>query len=150
MDGLRLGEDDHGVWVGCPAGTVGQRGTEPPVTWDTAYVVCFPREAWWTALFNAPPRWTELYCDISTVPEWRGDEVTMVDLDLDVLRRRDGTVEVVDEDEFAEHQVRYGYSRSVIERAQESCDRLAKAAGDGTEPFATAFRPWLDRTVALS
>lgn len=150
MDGFRLGEDEHGVWVGCPAGTVGRRGLEPPITWDTAYVVCFPRASWWTALFNAPPRRTELYCDISSVPEWHDHEVTMIDLDLDVLRRRDGSVEVVDEDEFAEHQVRYGYSRSVIEQARLSCDRLAEAAGDGTEPFASAFRPWLARTVELS
>lgn len=33
----------------------------------------------------------------------------MVDLDLDVVRRFDGSAEILDEDEFAEHQVRYGY-----------------------------------------
>jgi hypothetical protein len=143
LQGHRLGEDEHGVWVGCPAGTVGQRGAEPPITWDWRHVMCFPRSTWWTATFNAPPQRTEIYCDISTVPEWHGAEVRMIDLDLDVIRRRDGTVEVVDEDEFAEHQVRYGYPESVIAQAQASCDRLAKSVGEGAEPFATVYRDWL-------
>ena len=42
-------------------------------------------------------------------------EVTMVDLDLDVVRlRADQRVLIVDEDEFAEHQVRYSYPAEVI------------------------------------
>ena len=42
---------------------------------------------------------------------WAGDdEVHLVDLDLDVVRRRmTGDVELRDEDEFAEHRVRFGY-----------------------------------------
>jgi predicted RNA-binding protein associated with RNAse of E/G family len=48
-----------------------------------------------------------LYIDITTVPRWvSGDQVEMVDLDLDVIRRFDGPAEILDEDEFAEHQVR--------------------------------------------
>ena len=33
----------------------------------------------------------------------------MVDLDLDVIRMRDGRIILDDEDEFEEHQVRYAY-----------------------------------------
>jgi protein associated with RNAse G/E len=64
----------------------------------------------------------------------------MVDLDLDVIRvRATGSVEVVDEDEFAEHQVRYGYPEDVVRRAREVADRLA-ATLNHTEPFAGAYR----------
>lgn len=142
-----LGEDEHGVWVGGLAGSSTQRGNEPPLSFDDNYVLLFPRGQWWTAVFNAEPNATEIYCDISTPPEWPHDgEVTMVDLDLDVVRvRADQAVLLLDEDEFAEHQVRYGYPDEVIRRAREAADWLMQAVGDGTEPFAGSYRAWLDQ-----
>ncbi|MEW9532253.1 DUF402 domain-containing protein [Microbispora sp. NPDC049125] len=138
-----LGEDEHGVWVGCASGTVARRGYEPPVVWGLPYVMLFPRDAWWTATFNAEPHETAIYCDITTVPEWRDGEVTMVDLDLDVLRFRDGRVHLDDEDEFAEHQVRYAYPEDVISRAERSAAWLIDAVGRGAGPFNGAHGPWL-------
>ncbi|HVX46236.1 MAG TPA: DUF402 domain-containing protein [Mycobacteriales bacterium] len=148
LKGYRLGEDEHGVWVGMPAGTSGRRGYEPPIVWPEAQVMLFPRDSWWVATFNAAPARIELYCDISTVPEWTDGTVTMVDLDLDVYRRRGGPVEIDDEDEFAEHQVRYGYPPDVIATAQHSCDRLADAVRGGAEPFAGRYQHWLHRVTA--
>lgn len=139
-----LGEDEHGRWLGAPANNPSQRGDEPPVVMPQAHVLLLPRDRWWTASFNAPPQKTEIYCDITSPVEFSDDLVTMVDLDLDVLRRRDGTVLVDDEDEFAEHQVKYGYPPGVIASAQASCDWLvANVATE--EPFLTAYKPYLDR-----
>jgi predicted RNA-binding protein associated with RNAse of E/G family len=105
----------------------------------------FPRDGWWTASFNAAPHRTDVYCDITTVPTWPGpDVVTMVDLDLDVRRRRTGLVEILDEDEFALHQVRYGYPAEVIEQAWAAAEWLATALTDQIEPFGSAYRHWLD------
>ncbi len=142
---LLLGEDEHGVWVGCPSGSQARRGHEPPVTYRRPFVMLFPRDAWWTACFNAAPHKTEIYCDISTVPQWPdAHTVTMVDLDLDVIRRRRGRRIILDdEDEFAEHQVAYGYPPEVIEAARRSADWLLAAVGGDTEPFAGAYRAWL-------
>ncbi|MFD0886214.1 DUF402 domain-containing protein [Streptosporangium algeriense] len=140
---LLLGEDEHGVWVGCPPGSSGRRGQEPPVVWDQPFVILFPRDAWWTATFNAAPYKTEIYCDVSTVPRWDGDEVTMVDLDLDVIRiREDGRVLLDDEDEFEEHRVRYAYPREIVERARASAAALMEAVTARTAPFASTPR-WL-------
>ncbi|MFF5213442.1 DUF402 domain-containing protein [Streptosporangium sp. NPDC000396] len=143
---LLLGEDEHGVWTGCVAGTSGSKGNEPPVTWPYAFVMLFPRDAWWTAVFNAAPDRTEIYCDISTVPRWSGDEVSMVDLDLDVIRMRDGRIFLDDEDEFEEHQVRYAYPPDVIESARASAAHLMKAVTAGTAPFGPAPR-WLSHVT---
>ncbi|MET7937941.1 DUF402 domain-containing protein [Streptomyces sp. NPDC005322] len=141
----RLGEDEHGVWLGLPGGTVMRKGYGPMVPIACAHVLLFPREAWWTAAFNAPPRATEIYCDITTPPEWVSPyEVTMVDLDLDVIRRRtDGSTRMVDQDEFAEHQVRYGYPAEVVTEAEAAGRWLLKAVGDGAEPFGDAYGRWL-------
>ncbi|MBW8091676.1 DUF402 domain-containing protein [Streptomyces hygroscopicus subsp. hygroscopicus] len=141
----RLGEDEHGVWLGLPADSVMRKGHGPDVRLDVAHVLLFPRAAWWTAVFNAAPRETEIYCDITTPPQWVSpDEVTMVDLDLDVIRKRtDGTTLMIDQDEFAEHQVRYGYPAEVVAEAEASGRWLLDAVGSGAEPFGTAHASWL-------
>ncbi|ACZ85359.1 DUF402 domain-containing protein [Streptosporangium roseum] len=143
---LLLGEDEHGVWTGCLAGSSGRRGHEPPVAWSHAFVMLFPRDAWWTASFNAAPNKTEIYCDISTVPEWRDGEVTMVDLDLDVIRMRDGRIFLDDEDEFEEHLLRYAYPPDVIANARASAARLMEAVAADAAPFAGAPH-WLSHVT---
>jgi len=140
----RLGEDEHGVWLGAPVDTVWQRGSEPAVTMTAAHVSLFPRDAWWVANFNAAPAKFEVYIDLSTAPAWTAaDEVTMVDLDLDVVRHRgSGAAELLDEDEFLEHQRRYGYPDDVIRRTREVADRLMDEVTTA-EPFTSAYRSWL-------
>ncbi|MEZ0072328.1 DUF402 domain-containing protein [Planotetraspora sp. GP83] len=141
--GRLLGEDEHGSWVGCSAGTVGQRGHEPPVVWEMPFVMLFPRDQWWTATFNADGHETAIYCDVTTVPVWQGGEVTMVDLDLDVLRFKDGRLHLDDEDEFAEHQVLYAYPDEVISQAERSAAWLMDAVGRASGPFGGAHDHWL-------
>ncbi|WP_037908115.1 DUF402 domain-containing protein [Actinacidiphila yeochonensis] len=141
----RLGEDEHGVWLGLPASSVMRKGHDHEVPIAEAHVVLFPRDAWWTASFNAPPRSTEIYCDITTPPLWPSSaEVTMVDLDLDVLRKRgSATPLLVDEDEFAEHQAHYGYPADVIRSAEESARWLMHAVAERTGPFDGRHLGWL-------
>jgi uncharacterized protein len=144
-----LGEDSHGIWLGAPAGTSIRRGGEPPVVMKHAFVQLIPAGQWWSACFNGEPSSTAIYCDIGTPPRWIGaDEVTMADLDLDVIRlRADGQVLVVDEDEFAEHQVRYQYPAEVIGEAERAAAWLVEVISAGAEPFATEYRPWLDKVI---
>ncbi|HEY5833781.1 DUF402 domain-containing protein [Streptomyces sp.] len=141
----RLGEDEHGVWLGLPANSVMRKGHNPEVPIPEAHVLLFPTGAWWTATFNAAPRSTEIYCDITTPPRWpTSGEVTMVDLDLDVLRKRGANGPIlVDEDEFAEHQMRYGYPADVISAATTAADWLMRAVADGTGPFGGAHQRWM-------
>jgi protein associated with RNAse G/E len=138
-----LDEDQYGLWLGVPAGSVSQRGEEPEVVVSQAFVLLLPRTDWWTATFNDEPQATEIYCDITTPVEVGAELVTMIDLDLDVVRRRDGTLYVDDEDEFAEHQVRYGYPDEVIQAARASCDQLVTAVVT-EEPFLSAYKAYLD------
>lgn len=143
--GTALGHDEHGAWVGFPAGTEARRGCEPAIVVAQPHVMLFPPEGWWTAVFNGGQSEVLIYCDISTVPTWTDGMVIMVDLDLDVARfRADGRVEILDEDEFAEHRVRYGYPTDVIIAAESATHRLAEAIRAGAEPFATTYRAWLD------
>jgi protein associated with RNAse G/E len=139
-----LAEDEYGVWTGAAAPNTWRKGDGPLLTIEHPQVVLFPRDVWWTASFNAAPSRTEVYCDITTPARWPNpNEVTMIDLDLDVCRRPDGQVVLLDEDEFAEHQVRYGYPPEVISQALRATAWLQTALADGSEPFATIYHSYL-------
>jgi uncharacterized protein len=141
-----LGEDEHGVWLGAPAGSTAQRGSEPPIAFSEPFACLLPAGQWWTAVFNGAPARTEIYCDIATPPQWtHPGEVTMVDLDLDVIRRRDGQILLDDEDEFAEHQLRYGYPAEIVSQAERAAAWLLDAVGSGVEPFGSLYQAWLDK-----
>ncbi len=141
----RLGEDEHGVWLGLPRDSVMRKGDGPEIAIPQAHVILVPSGTWWTATFNGEPQRTEIYCDIASPATWtHAGEVTMVDLDLDVVRSRsDGAVVLLDEDEFVEHQVRFGYPAEVIAAATDAATWLRGAISGNAEPFETVYRQWL-------
>ncbi|MEU9356774.1 DUF402 domain-containing protein [Streptomyces sp. NPDC048301] len=151
---VRLGEDEHGVWLGTERG-VPVEAAKGGWTNRFDHVLLVPRGEWWIATFCAAPG-PELYCDVCTVPEWSEDGDTTVlrtvDLDLDVVRPQGGEAYTKDEDEFAEHRVRYGYPEAVAEAALRACARLSEAARreSGVEPFTSAYQGWLELVTRSS
>jgi uncharacterized protein len=145
MEAEWLGEDEHGVWLGTRQPTTMRKGDGPLVELGHASVMLFPRESWWTAAFNPEPAAAEIYCDITTPTRWpSANEVTMVDLDLDVIRLRTGEVILDDEDEFAEHRQLYRYPAEVVAEAERSARWLMSAVAEGREPFASTYRSYLE------
>jgi hypothetical protein len=138
----RLGEDAHGVWLAGPPGTRLQRADEPPTESTAGFVQLVPDRGDWVAVFNNDD-WCEVYVDVTSTPRWVGSTVTCVDLDLDVIRNRDGSVELLDEDEFLEHQVRYAYPAELIEGARATAEWLLEAVAARREPFGGAGAVWL-------
>ncbi len=143
MDLRYLGEDEHGDWIGARPGLhMSRPGLSATTTVETAMLI--PRGRPFIASFNGPGHdGCDIYVDITTIPVWEGSTVRAVDLDLDVIRCLDGRVEVDDEDEFAAHQVSYGYPQEVVDLAQRSCDDVAAAVTAGAEPWASVGRRWL-------
>jgi len=147
---FRLGEDEHGLWLWAPPGTVAQRGDEPPKTFRSTAVKLLTPDQWWTAIWNAMGPY-ELYVDIATPVRWDGDRATLIDLDLDVTRIRDtGEVHVLDEDEFQQHQVVYDYPSNIIDKARTATARVAVDVERRTEPFGHVATAWMARAVALN
>lgn len=160
-DGRLLGEDEHGRWVGAPAGTRVSRpgaGYDAPTDFVSllapggAFVASFYREHPGARGFPA----VELYVDITTVPAWDVDPdgsgtVRMVDLDLDVVRGHTGRVWVDDEDEFADHRTRFGYPAEIVHLATTTCERVHADVSAGRGPFAREVgRRWLSRLAATA
>jgi hypothetical protein len=128
--------DRHGWWLGARAGILLQRGFEAPVVQPSAFIVLVPAGEPWIASWNEPSaNDITLYVDVTTTPVRDGDVVHAVDLDLDVIRLQDGRVEVLDEDEFADHQVRYDYPAEVVRQARATTDDLVARLTAATEPF---------------
>jgi uncharacterized protein len=139
-----LGEDEHGVWIGMPSGGLMHMGDRHAVTLPCAHVVLLPWDGWWTAWFNGEPHEMEIYCDVTTPWTWTAvDTVEAVDIDLDVARMRaEGSVEILDEDEFLHNQTRYSYPAELVSEARRTAQWLRDVLADGTEPFRHAYRPW--------
>ncbi len=145
-----LGHDEHGGWIGVPAGTPYAR---PGAAFDAAVdsVTLVPHDGAWLATHHAPGIWCDLYVDMATPAVWDSATLRSVDLDLDVVRRVDGSVYVDDEDELAEHRVSLGYPDALVAQAERACAEVLAAVSAGTAPFdpGTASR-WLARLRDLS
>ena len=144
-----LGQDQFGWWFFGRKGITQQRGAEPPIVLSHDFVLLMPAAGCWTACFNAENA-LEIYVDVTTRPALDEGTVRAVDLDLDVVRWRDGRVEVLDEDEFAEHQVQLGYPAELISQARQTCDWLVEAVSSRTEPFGQVGAGWLARARQLA
>ena len=141
----RLGEDEHGVWLGARRGSTIQRGAEPaqPAPWH--FVQLIQPGSWWTLIANDPTR-IRFYIDIVTPPVWQSSElVTMTDLDLDVILEVGGTVYIDDEDEFAEHQRTLHYPDLWITKVPETAAEMADRISRSEEPFHSVAESWLSR-----
>jgi len=143
----RLGTDRHGLWLGTPKGTTvhyhyGHRRTGT-TRHDAVRLV--PDGQWWIAMFVAAPAEREVYCDICLPPRWTApDEVTVVDLDLDLSRFRTGRVDLEDEDEFAANAARFAYPHAVVTGATTAAGDLYRRLTERAEPFGAAPLAWLD------
>jgi hypothetical protein len=166
FEGIHLGSDEHGDWLGFPAGTHNQRPGLELVS-EVDCVTLVPPGGWHLPTFHAPGIWCDLYVDIATPGEWDGTLLRAVDLDLDVIRMSaqeptstrsapqnlsagPGEVFIDDEDEFAEHQVAFGYPDDVIRTARASCDEVLAAVLAGTAPYDGTARRWLAELSRLT
>ena len=144
-----LGEDAHGVWLGAHPGTTVQRGVEPPTTMTRAFVQLITADRWWTALFNGPgDHDMAVYVDVTTVAKWVGpDRVELIDLDLDVIQRLNGSVYIDDEDEFEEHRVSKAYPLRMVASARASAARLVLDLESRMPPFDGTGDEWLAKVT---
>ncbi len=157
IPGRWLGSDEHGDWVGIPAGTRMVRPGLEVVSRNNQVGLVPPAgavdsERGWVATFHGPGSRLGLsvYVDITTPPVWDGPVLRAVDLDLDVVRETEGRIYVDDEDEFAEHQVSFGYPPEVVALAEASRDRVQAAILEQHPPYDGSHERWQHALARLS
>ncbi len=140
---VRLGEDEHGVWVGLRSGGTVQRGREPALQHPHDLLSVIADDAWFIPIFSpADPRFA-VYVDICTPPVWCSEaRVEAFDLDLDVAVDPDGTVSVLDEDEFDDHRVRYSYPDELVVGARAATEFVLRAVEGRLGPFNGVADEW--------
>ena len=154
MDARYLGSDKAGDWIGLPAGTrMSRPGREVSAANEQIGLVpaagSLGRGAW-LATFHGPGGEVWTYVDMTDRPTWDGRTIRAVDLDLDVIETLDHRVFVDDEEEFAEHQVAFGYPAEIVALATTTSDVVLDAVRRRVPPFDGAAAPWFDRLHGLS
>lgn len=79
-------------------------------------------------------RINHIYANIAMPAILQKDVLTWVDLDLDLRVHLDGSLELLDEDEFVENSVRFAYPPSVIAQARAAVDELSVCYQDHQFP----------------
>jgi protein associated with RNAse G/E len=138
-----LGRDAFGSWLAIPVGTVVSKRRVTSVT-DHPAVLLVPAAGCFTVRYRRQHRY-DVYVDVTTLPRLTDDALELVDLDLDVVRYRSGTVVVKDEDQFDER--RLGYPQAVARQALATRSEVERLLATRTEPFDRAAEPWLDRVA---
>ena len=104
-----------------------------------------PPRGWWVAAWQGEPSTSDLYVHVTTPPDYGDGCLTCFDLDLDVLRWRDGSVTLVDEDEFEDHRVRFGYPPEIVKEATTTAAWLQEVVAERRPPFDSTGEVWLWR-----
>jgi hypothetical protein len=145
-DMVRLGEDEYGVWVGLRSGGTVQRGHEPARKHPHDLLSVITEGAWFIPIFSPADLRFKLYVDICSPPVWTSDDrVEAFDLDLDVAIAQDGTLSVLDEDEFDDHRVRYSYPDELVVGAQAATEYVVRSIENGHGPFGGVAKDWFHR-----
>jgi len=104
---------------------------------------------WSDRFYNLNVNWYEdwrprsHYINIATPATWPNGTLHFVDLDLDVIwRATTGEVILDDEDEFALHQVRFGYPAELIARARRSSEEILAMIAARIYPFDGSLHRW--------
>jgi hypothetical protein len=153
FDATYLGSDEHGDWLGIPAGTAMDRpGAHYVAPTNQVGLVPPPGsevDRGWLATFHDVGGPVRVYVDITSPPVWDGRVVRAVDLDLDVVRGNSGGTWVEDEDEFAEHRLAFGYPEAVARGALAACERVLAQLTDGSAPYDGSAAAWLGRLAGM-
>ena len=133
--GWFLGDDEHGLWIELRVGSPVLRGDVVLFHGQHGGLMLLP--PWGRSLVWFPEHGeVDLYVDVVTGVERTASSLTMIDLDLDVVRWRDtGVIELVDEDELELHEVTLGYPPGTADQARHDGATILAAALAGEAPY---------------
>lgn len=145
-DFLHLGDDPAGSWFWGAAGRTIRRGDQAIFSAPEPSLLLVTSGDWWVLTWFLGHPAVDLYVNIGTPPVREASRIVSVDLDLDVVRFNDGRTEIVDQDEFADHQVRYGYPPDLITGAERAAATALERMTRNAPPFdGAAARQWISR-----
>lgn len=101
----------------------------------------FPLKKWYTAAMDVEEgALISAYCNIAMPSVLNHNEISFIDLDLDLIKRKNKDWEVVDEDEFEINSMKYQYPEELKSEALKALERLKQDVANGSFPFNDEFR----------
>jgi protein associated with RNAse G/E len=95
------------------------------------------------ALWDSAWQPQSLYVDIATGTHWSEDTVGYVDLDLDVILKHDSPIVLLDdEDEFAEHRVKFDYPAELVAQCHDAVAVVRGFLERRERPFTPDLFAW--------
>ena len=94
-------------------------------------------DRWYNVFRFADPkgRLRSYYCNVNVPPEFDGQVLSYIDLDIDILVEPDLTYRVVDLDDFEQNAKLFGYSEDVQKKARQALRRLIELIESRAFPF---------------
>lgn len=135
--------DDGCLRAWAPFGTA-MHSYRGELTADRPFLMLYYGDRDWNLEIMWEPDWTpnKHYVNIALPATWDDGTVRWVDLDLDVSWWADGTLRLLDEDEFAEHRDRFGYPEWLVERAWKAVDEVQGMIDRRRWPFDQSLYAW--------
>ena len=94
-------------------------------------------DRWYNVFRFAEPdgQLRNFYCNINVPPDFSGQVLTYVDLDIDILVAPDRSYRILDRDDFERNAIRYGYSSAVRRNVTEALAELIDLIEARAFPF---------------
>jgi hypothetical protein len=75
------------------------------------------------------------YCNVNIPPQFDGQVLSYIDLDIDILVNADFSYQILDQDEFEQNAAAYGYSDEVRAQAGRAVEELKDLIETRSFPF---------------
>lgn len=75
------------------------------------------------------------YCNINRPPQFAGDVLDYIDLEIDILVWRDFSIEILDLDEYEESARKFNFSGEIKRRVEASLNNLLQMIKERQFPF---------------
>ncbi len=135
-EGRLVSFDGSAVRVFIPKGTpeYSAKANEYVDTSDNVLDIYFT-DRWYNVYLNYEGQSNLWYCNIAMPAEFDGQTLRWVDLEIDIRCETDGSLSVLDEDEFEENRVKMSFPAHVVTEALSAKEEVLRLAGEKSFPF---------------
>ena len=82
------------------------------------------------------------YVNLALPRQWDGELCSYIDLELDVALYLDGTLKILDEDEYEESKIRYNYPQELIAKIEQTTAEVVQLMEQRVFPFDGSLIHW--------
>ncbi|MCF6094396.1 DUF402 domain-containing protein [Microaerobacter geothermalis] len=111
-------------------------------------ICTFSYENWFNTIAMIRNDGVYYYCNIGSPAKWKNGVLFYIDYDLDIKVYPDGSIQLLDEDEFERHRAEMNYPDDIVKKVLHAVDQLMMLIQQRKGPFASGFvDEWYERYI---